>query len=445
MKRRLRNTVVPGLMLLAALPASAQFTLNVVDASGEHAAPPIYDLGQSYANEVTTATFRLRNTSSAAATVSVLAAAGAGFVLSGPALPVGLAPGDALPFTVTFSASDLGAYSAVLRCTGVSILLTATVAPRLTYSVDSASGALPLSTVDFGSVVRGGIVTRRILIQNGTPLVLTIPAISVQGAGFTLTGVPPSGQVLSPQQIGEFSLAFSPPASAAYTGTLIIGDRSYPLTGAATDPALPKPSISIHLNSATSLQQGSVTIGFDAPAQTGGVGTVTLDFQGAFDPAIAFASGGRTATFAVLPGDTQASLAFQPGTTAGVLTFTVQLGAGSDTKSVSIAAAPPVFTAVQGSRGTGSLQLVLTGFDDTRTAGALTFTFYDTSGVAIAPGAISTDVSAGFARYFAGSNLGGVFLLNAVFPITGDVSRVAACDVTLLNSAGTAKAPRIQF
>src|ERR1035438_8101904 len=181
MRRHLSQVFLP--VLLAASPAWAQLTLNVVDTTGEHAAPAVYDFGQVYVSELTSVSFRLRNTSSSATSVSVLAVAGAGFALTGPALPVGLAPGDGLDINVSFGASDLGAYSAVLRCTSVSILLTATVAPRLTYSLDTGSGTVPLSSVDFGGLVRGGSAVRRILFQNGTPVVLTVPQIAGPAPG----------------------------------------------------------------------------------------------------------------------------------------------------------------------------------------------------------------------------------------------------------------------
>jgi hypothetical protein len=267
----------------------------------------------------------------------------------------------------------------------------------------------------------------------------------VQGTGFAVAGSPPSGQVLGPQQAGAFSVTFAPSSPGSYTGTLTIGDRTYPLVGLATDPPLPQPSASISLAQAASLQQGILTVHFDAAAQTTGTGTATLDFRGAPDPAIAFASGGRTATFAVKPGDTQAVLPFQTGTTAGLLTFTVQLGSGSDTQNVTIAASVPGITASRGVRGTASLQVLVTGFDNTRTADALTFTFYDAAGNTIPPGAISNSAGAGFSSYFAGSSLGGVFLMDAEFPIAGDASQVSSCDVAIMNSTGTAKAPRIVF
>ncbi|HMC61246.1 MAG TPA: hypothetical protein VKJ01_18805, partial [Candidatus Solibacter sp.] len=210
----------PLALLLAALAVPAaygQFDLFVVDGNGEHPVPATYDLGSLFAGDSVSAHFRLRNTSNAPATVTVLQVAGFGFTLNAPPPPLALAPQAAVDFTVAFSAADTGAYSAALRSDGISVLLTITVLQRLT--------------------------------------------------------------------------------------------------------PLPKPTLAIDLNQPASLQQGTVTVRFDSPALTVGTGTLTLAFvaaaAGATDPAIVFASGGRTATFAVSPGDTQAAILFQTGTTAG--------------------------------------------------------------------------------------------------------------------------------
>jgi hypothetical protein len=75
----------------------------------------------------------------------------------------------------------------------------------------------------------------------------------------------------------------------------------------------------------------------------------------------------------------------------------------------------------------------------------LTFTFYDAAGNVIAPGAIVADAEKEFAGYFAGSGLGGIFLLRAVFPVNGNTSGVVACETKLVNSAGTATTQRTVF
>jgi hypothetical protein len=160
---------------------------------------------------------------------------------------------------------------------------------------------------------------------------------------------------------------------------------------------------------------------------------------------VAFASGGRTASFTVAPGDTQASVPFQTGTTAGTLVFTTQLGGATDQLSFAIPNAPASVTATQGQRAPSSVQVFVTGFDNTRSIDGLTFTFSDSAGKVLPSGSLQRNSAAEFTRYFAGSDLGGAFVLRAVFPVTGDTSRIAACDITLTNSAGSTKAPRISF
>ena len=309
--------------------------------------------------------------------------------------------------------------------------------------------AVPLgSTVDFGTATRGGSAQRRFLIDNQTSLLMTVPAISVQGGDFTLLGAAPTGMLLQPQQGAEFTVRFSP-AAGRREGTLGIGDRTYSLSGAGADAPLPKPLLSVDLKQTASAQQGALTVRFDAPAQVSGVGTVTLDFRpassGATDSAIAFAAGGRTVTFAVSPGDTQASFPFQTGTTAGVLTFTVQLGPSTEQQTVTIPGAAALVTAVQGTRTLASLEIRVTGFDNTRSLSQLSFTFYGASGSVIAPGTIRLDAAADFARYYATSDVGGAFLLRAVFPVTGDTSAAAAFEVGLTNASGPTMTPRTVF
>jgi hypothetical protein len=562
-------------VLLAAWLAPAgygQFQFLVVNGSAVAAAPAVYSLGAVYPNQAVSAHFRLQNTSSATATVTVLAAAGAAFTLNGPALPFTLSPQAAMDFTVTFLSPDAGSYSAVLQADGVSLLLLATVLPRLTYEVDTGAGLQPLgmATVDFGPVQIGSGAVLHFVAVNQMTVVLTVPAISVATSDFALSGAAPSGTVLQPNQSADFYVRFSPTAAGSRSGSLVIGDQSYALVGTGVQltyevdagsglqplgagpvdfgsvelgvslarhfaianqtavvltapaiavsggdfslsgaapsgqavppghtadfyvqftptatglrsgslviggstygltgtgvappppqpPPLPNPGLSITLPQALSAQQGAVTVTLDATSKTSGSGTLTLDFQPGpgltDDAAVAFASGGRTATFTVSPGDTQGHFGdqltapFQTGTTAGALVFTVQLGGVTAQQTITILPATVGIApgSVQGVRSAASVRVQVTGFDNTRTAGPLTFTFFDAAGNAIAPGAISTNATATFASYFQNSGLGGVFLLTAVFPVTGDPSQVIAFQVQIANSAGTAQTARTVF
>jgi hypothetical protein len=439
-----RLALLVALGLAAAQVARAQFTLFVVNNNVETAAPAMYDFGTWYTGETAITKFRLRNTTAAARTVSVTVA-GVGFSPVAPVVAAGVAAGGSVDFNVAFRGSDTGTFSASLTSDGVAVLLTAKVAPRLTYTLDPPSSAAFPGPIEFGSLLRGTSASRRIVILNLTGQTLAVPSIGVTGAAFALAGSNPSGQALTPGQGSAFTIEFAPAVAATYSGTLVLGDRIYALSGTGTDPPLPKPLVSVNLPVAASAQQGTLAIAFDAPAQMAGTGSARLDFSGGSDSAVAFAAGGQSATFSFAVGDTQVTLPFQTGTTAGTLTFTATIQGQSDSRSVTIAAAVPGITATQTVRSSGQLEVRVTGFDNTRTLGALAFTFYDATGNAISPGTIRTDASADFSRYFAASGLGGVFLLRAVFPVTGDATVVASCEAALTNSVGEARSQRASF
>ncbi len=83
------------------------------------------------------------------------------------------------------------------------------------------------------------------------------------------------------------------------------------------------------------------------------------------------------------------------------------------------------------------LDFQLTGFDNTRSASTVTFTFHDSSGNILAGPFTVDESSLAFRQYFAASNDGGLFALDAVFPVSGDTARIASIEIDLTNSQGT--------
>jgi phosphatidate phosphatase APP1 len=73
------------------------------------------------------------------------------------------------------------------------------------------------------------------------------------------------------------------------------------------------------------------------------------------------------------------------------------------------------------------------------------YTFYDTQGNTVPPGAITVDVAAVFAKYFAATDAGGTFLLKASVPVTGDATQVAAVEVQVANSVAAARTARVKI
>jgi|SRR5579871_273903 len=442
----------------ALLPAAhAQFQISAVVNGVEHSVGATYDLGAIAPATPLQAQFRLRNVSNNPATLTLLGVAGTGFALSSaPVTPLLIPVQGTAAFAVTFQSPDAGSYSAAVKADGVSLLLTATVVPALTYELQASPAPLPLGAVtDFGSVEVGQSAILQFLIDNHTTQSLTIPTITLTGSDFGFSVAPPATAALTPGARIEFALQFSPSAPGARQGALVAGAAVFALSGTGLPIPLPKPQISIDLANPASGQQGKVTVAFDVAARTSGSGTVMLGFQpsvaGASDPAIAFASGGQSAQFTVAPGDTQGrfagqpTLAFQTGTTAGSLIVTALLGGITSQSSIAIAPAQVSLSPPQGTRSASGIEVDLTGFDNTRTAGSLSFSFFDGAGTPIAPGAIQADASAAFSQFFQGSNLGGSFVLRALFPVTGDASRIASFQAAITNSAGTATTARTVF
>jgi hypothetical protein len=328
--------------------------------------------------------FRLLNIGNATSILDVLAVAGSGFTLTGgPALPATVAPQQSVAFTVVFQSAGAGSYSASLDSVGISVLLTATVPVELTCLLSTGGATQPLgaATVSFGIVQQGSAVTQHVVLLNQTNVALVVPALAATGAGFTLSGSTPGGILLQPVQSAGFDVQFSPVMAGLANGSLLVGSRSYLLSGTGTPPPLPAPQLSVALVQALSAQQGTVTVNLSQASGTSGSGTVTLAFQpavaGATDPAIAFATGGQTAGFTFSAGDsqgqfgTQTSVAFQTGSTAGNLAITVQLGSQTDQQTIVILPAAVSETAAQATRGTGTIEVDVAGFDNTRSAGTV--------------------------------------------------------------------------
>ena len=425
-----------ALLIAMAGAAQAQFRLFSVNGSAESAVPPVFDFGQVISGDLRAVQFRVRNTSASPASIYSMALAGSGFLFqNAPALPQTVAPQGTLDFQVKFQADAAGSYSAGMTLPGVSVILTATVAPGLLFRAPSP--------MDFGTVAAGTASIIDVSVENHSSVPLATPSLAISGAGFSLIQPPPGGFVLQPLQTVGFEVQFAPAAAGSYAGLLKAGNVTFALAGTGFEPA-PQVVISVDLPQPASGQQGTVTVTLASSARLAGGGTLQLDFDGPSDPAVALAIGGRLIGFKIIAGQTKlVTSQFQTGTTAGNLIFTVTLGEAKVRQTVAIAPAAVAIAAAQATRSTGAVTLQLTGFDNTRSAGAMVFDFYDRNGNPIPPSPIAA--TADFASFFQTSGLGGQFLLNAVFPVNGDPSQIAAFDVQVTNAAGVAKSARTSF
>ena len=444
-------------LLLVPLALHAQLQVSLYDGT-ERPLTGLVQLGGVAMGDTAEFRFRARNTSNAGVALQTMSVSGQGFTFSSrPTLPYIVAPGNFAEFRVVFAPLGPGSFSASLAVNGASWLLyaTGTAAPVLSVEGGPAQIVAAGAPIDFGRVQKKRWSARLVRLSNGTEAALRIGGVSVDGSAFRMP-VPPAIPVdLAPGAAIEFEVTFSPLTQGQHTGSLVVDGRKFVLKGVAFDPPLPEPAIVV-ADSAVSGSQPVVSVRFNETPETSGTGVLLLDFRptvpnASDDPAVMFVgSGSRRLSFQVTEGDAAASFGaaknvlFQTGTTAGILTFTLQCGEHTIQRTLTIAPAKVAVDAARANRRASDLDVTITGYDNTRTAGRFTFTFFDRSGATVQPGAIPVDLTGDFSRYFAISRVGGAFHVRATFPVTGDASQIGGVEVSLANSAGAAATGRVE-
>jgi hypothetical protein len=452
---------------------AAQFGLSYMSSSGPVTLQPNSASPLSFGNVSTSSTsairFTLTNQTGAAITAPTVSLVNqvygsSAFVLDSSAMPASIAPGASGSFTITFAPGQTGQANAAFLLNsasyaimGTGIALTGVDALQISF-VDatgvrtSPQAATPIS---FGQVIAGTNVPASLKFTVTNPATsfdsVSLSPLSASGVGFSSTGAPPVPVSIAPGQSITFQLVFSPSATGTYSGTLSIGTRSFALSGASISSAVPDASLQVDLQPLTSQQQAHLSVQLASASTISAIGQLSMSFSPAVagvadDPAVYFvATSGRQLQVTVAPGSESATfngqpaLTFQTGTTAGTLTFTLAFpNKAPITQSFTIVPAQVVISSGTAVRQNPSLVVTLTGFDNTYSAGAMAFTFYDTSGNVINAAPLSVDVTQSFHQYFfTSSKVGGAFSVQANFPVTGPVTQVGSVKVSIGNSAGT--------
>lgn len=381
-------------------------------------------------------------------------------------LPATLAAGSATTFTVTFSPGTtqtfltnliVGTSSFAIQGTGAASVLGDLSSLVITYT-DSTGVRLtaqPATALSFGQVVAGtttGANKLTLTVSNPQTTIsaVSVPTITATGTGFSISGAPTLPASIAPGSSITFQLVFVPPQTGTFSGTLSIGTRQFAITAQGISSLVPDASFAVDLSPLISSKQVHLSVNLASASSVSAIGMVTMSFTPlvsgiADDPAInftatsgrqlqvTFASGAQSGTY---NGDS--ALTFQTGTTAGTLTFTLSLPNKADyTQSFTIAPAAIQIVSATAVRQAPNLVVTLTGFDNTYSAGKMSFNFLNSAGQTMTPNAVTFDASAKFhAYFFPASSVGGAFTVQASFPVTGDVTTVSTVAVTMSNSAG---------
>ena len=199
--------------------------------------------------------FHIKNTGSTTLHVYRVSSSKSEFHLSGPSVPMSVAPSKSIEFRMTFEPTSTGKTSAVLEIISSA---QAMVFYTLTGIGKAPFAALQLSpsSLNFGSQKLNSLSRKNITVQNTGDISLTISGVTVIGSGFGFSNISP-GLSLAPKQQAILQVSFRPLSSGAALGKLSILSKSLtsaatlPLAGSGVNPS-PPTSHEVHLEWAPS-------------------------------------------------------------------------------------------------------------------------------------------------------------------------------------------------
>jgi hypothetical protein len=456
------------LLMTFAVAANAQLAIYAVNGTTQTIVGSSYQFGQVAINTTSNVQFQIFNTGSAPVVINTVTLGGAGFTFEYPlslptSIPANSTVAQALKVWVSFTPTSTATFNASLTISSaggaVSVILygSGVTAPTLA-SVSGCSGS---GSFNWGSVPMNNAASCTFALQNLNPQAVTVASVVIIGLGFTGPYGITTPLMLQPQQSVTFSVNFTPPGPLPYTGTIAIDTQSYGISGTGQPALLPAPSFGFDSTSYTSGKQGVLTVTLPSPAPIAATGYVNLAFTPSTavvkdDSQIMFvANSARTIPFSVSAGSTkvllngQNSAAFQTGTTEGTIAFTMTTTAalvGSPpVKQFTIGGAPVIIeSTIASKQRTGYLDITLVGADNTYSTGAMSFSFFDSSGNAIG-GAIGGDFSSSFKTFYSGGSAGSTFKALVSFPVVGSVASIGSVTVTITNAAGPVSTGALTF
>ena len=474
--------------------AKGQISLGILVGATQTPVTSAYNFGSFAPNATKDVTFVMNNTGNVPVSVCAFGLSASG---PGPAIgfaivntstpPIPIAVGKSFNFFVRFTGGPVGGYTAYLSVNYVlntatcgspqsstsPIQLTGSVVQAAVLTVASpCTGPDGQGNVSFGRVQQTQPVKCSFTLSNPytaalqiSPVALTQPSLSPPPVVAVFQASLPSQPSIPAGQSVTFDVTFTPPAALPYAGALTVGVETFSLNGTGFLSPMPAPVLTFNSPKLQSGNQYVLTAAMPSAAQSAYNGTITMSFSPSItglkdDTAVKFvATSNRAVSFSVAQGGTaiqlngQSGATFSTGTTAGTITLTVNAGAigvsGSATTTATIASAPVAISASSASNLTSALVVSLTGFDNSYSLGAMTFTFFDRSGKPLGS-PIQADFSQQFQLFYENQAPGGVtagsaFLVAVSFPITGNASTVGSVSVQLNNTAGATTLGSLNF
>jgi hypothetical protein len=442
-------------------------------------------LPQTNLGEKTTATMRVRNIGNSDASITFISSSSTSFPLENvPQLPVFLQAGNSISFNVNFVPNQAGTLTSSLRVGDATFNLTGVgLGVTLTYTavVGSASTPLPPNgTIIFALTQVGFSSPAQVVITNTGNTAAFVNSISVAGPTgnvFTLTNVPGLPVRVESGAAVSFNVVFAPITLGQSTGTLRIDNQTFNISGVGDAPP-PLPGVSFTgagtaVNAAQQIGVG-VTLDNAYPVQLSGKLFLTFSSSSdvfSDDPAIAFASGGRTVNF-IVPANSRnavfglndSQIRFQTGTVAGTITlaatFATEAGGinltagGAPATNIAVRPSAPRISSVQlASRTAGGFVVVITGYSPTRSVNTMDFTFTpfvdpNNKDLKLETTTSTLSVSGPFGVWYqstASQTFGSLFTATVTFNVRGNIEAIQSLAVTMSNSLGASNSASVSL
>jgi len=426
---------------------------------------------------------RVRNNGNADGTISTISVQGAGFTLGDvPFLPLTLAPGGSASFTIAFTPTQPGNASARLRVGSDSFDVTGTglgATLAYSYAIGAASTTVqPGGTIVFTPAAVGRTSSLRFVISNNGTAPAVINSISLGAANipFALADLPSLPVTVAAGASVSFTIQFAPATVGVATASLKVDTQSFTLSGSG-DPPEPLPSYRFTAPSGPqqSMQQISVGLSLESAYPLALNGTLTLKFNSEVfsdDPAVQFATGGRTVSFTIPANSTRAvfpqganEIKIQTGTVAGAITltpsFTSEGGINltpANPPSLSLTvpqSAPRLLSVAISSRASNTLTLLVSGYSTSRSITQMDFQFTAVAGENLGTAKLTLNAEPSFLAWYQSSQsqqYGSLFTATVPFTLQGDVKNVSSLtdaiqsvSVTLTNRLGTSAAVSVSL
>jgi len=462
----------PVTVNLSGSGTAAAFTYSILSTTPPTAISPgsTISLPNTQVGQSSTVTIRVLNSGNANGTVSSVNIAGQGFSLSTLVLPNLLAPNSSLTFNITFTPTQPGAQSGTLLVNSDTFTLSGSgLGSLLVYSYLAGGSTITLgagnSSVIFSPVMISQSEQLIFDVKNTGTLSATISNIGVGSGPYVVSGQPSLPVTLAPNADFQITIKFTPTTIGFSNGTLLLDATTIALIGSGTQPPpLPAYTIAGPSGNAAAMTQPSVGLTLASAYPVALTGVLTMGVSGTLpaDPAVQFASGGRTAAFTIPANQTTAvfgtqgtQLGLQTGTVAGSVTltptFATQAGnvdltpASPPSLQFTVAQAAPSLIAIQfASPTTTGFTIEVTGFSTPRSLKSMAVQFTTAPGFSMPATQFTIDVSQVSTVWFnstASQAFGGQFTIAVPFTFQvpagqSILNAIASVSVTLSNAVG---------